>query len=121
MGTLFLFLVAFTMIIWGVRNWYIELKPYLDALDSIPKNTLSEKLAFPFRNILIMPKMIPFAIDITITLFAVGSLGMGAGLVGGITGVFLSNIISIIIVMRTYKVSIGGSLSLLFAKELPAS
>ena len=117
MGTVIIFILAFIMIIWGVRNWYVELKPYLDAFETIPKNTLGDKLAFPFRNVLIMPKMLPFGIDIFITLFAVGSLGMGAGIVGGITGVFLSNIVSLVILMRTYKTDLGGAIALTFSKD----
>lgn len=117
MGTIALFAIAFFMIIWGVRNWYIEIKPFLDDSASIPTYSLVDKLLYPFRWVCELPKAMPFIIDIAITLFAVGSLGMGAGLIGGITGIFLSNVISLIIIMRTYNTDLIGSIKITIKGE----
>ena len=118
MGTVILFVIAFLMIIWGVRNWYVEIRPFIDAVQEIPVQTASDKLLYLFRYVVLLPKAMPFLIDICITLFAVESLGMGAGIVGGITGVFLSNIVSLVILMRTYKTDLGGAIRRTFQSDI---
>lgn len=106
MATLITILVAFLMVIWSIRNWYLESLPFIDGIKNIPSRTTGEKFAYCFRFIGTLPAAIPIILDVTITLFAVANLGFGGGLMGGITGLFLSNLLSIVIMMKSYDLSL---------------
>lgn len=107
-------ILGFVMIIWSVRNWFLEIKPWLEEVQGIPSYTLGDKITYFFKFLGAIPKGMPFVIDIAITLFAVANLGFGGGVTGGITGLFLSNIISLVILMKTFHLSLGGAISYTF-------
>ena len=83
---------------------YLELLPFLDTIksDLSKASTFSGAFIFPVKVILHIPKLIPSAIDLFVTVFLSGSLGFGGGLIGGITGLFASNLISIVIYFHTH-------------------
>jgi len=90
-----LLLVGFGMALMSVWFWYLEVKGFLDSVEGY------QWWATPFIAIGNIWRLIPFVLDIAITLFCVANLGFGGGVLGGITGLFISNCISIIIVLRT--------------------
>lgn len=90
-------LIGFIMAALAVLFWYMELVPFLSATRNKPW------YVYPFAIIFNLPKLAPFLIDVAITLFCVGNLGFGAGVLGGVTGLFISNVISCFILYRGYK------------------
>jgi len=108
----------------SVFFWYSELKPFLAAtkgawkvnmrwLEFILFVPILGPLVFSILGMALtalkatacvlinLGKLIPFALDVFITLFCVANLGMGAGIAGGMAGLFLSNCISVIIFFKT--------------------
>ncbi len=85
-------LIGFLMAALSVWFWYLELKPFLDAI------TNRKWWVLPFAMIFNLPKLSSFLIDIGITLFCVANLGFGGGVIGGVTGLFISNVISCFII-----------------------
>ena len=111
-------------VVLSVFFWYEELKPFLHATRSawtINMKWLKFILYVPILGALVFSiiglvltalkatayvlinigKLIPFAIDVFVTLFAVANLGLGAGVAGGMVGLFLSNCVSVIIWRKT--------------------
>lgn len=61
---------------------------------------------YNIQNIVVFPlnalrHLLPFAIDVFVTLFLAANLGFGGGVLGGVTGLFASNCISIVILKKT--------------------
>ena len=80
--------------------WVIELRPFLDSIKSYQGYPVLK----PFYILGEIPKAIPFIIDISITMIFQVIFSMGAGLVGGIIAIWISNIFSFWLVreMRRY-------------------
>jgi len=93
----FILLIGFAMAALAVWFWYRELVPFLSATRNKPW------YVYPFAIIFNLPKLAPFLIDVAITLFCVGNLGFGAGVLGGVTGLFISNVISCFILYHSHK------------------
>ena len=94
---LVLLLIGFAMAAISVTFWYLELVPFLNMTKDKPW------YVYPFAVVFGLPKLAPFLIDIGITLFCVANLGFGAGVTGGVTGLFISNVISGFILYHTRK------------------
>ena len=94
-------IVGFAMALLSVWFWYLELRRFLDAVEGRPWWLL------PFHAIFNIGKLLPFIIDVAITLFCVANLGFGGGVLGGISGLFLSNIISCFILYQHSKAERG--------------
>jgi len=90
-----LLLIGFSQILLAVIFWFVELKPFIRMIRG------KKWWAVPILTIIGIPKLIPFAIDILITLFCIANLGFGGGVLGGISGLFLSNVISCFIIANT--------------------
>jgi hypothetical protein len=108
-----LLIIGFSQIVLAVLFWYLELKPYIHATKDvfcIKNESLIDLILLPFKilygmgkSLWHLPKMIPFVLDVLITLFCIANLGFGAGVLGGISGLFLSNCISILIWWKMKK------------------
>ena len=108
----------------SVFFWYEELRPFLHAtknawkidmrwLEFILFIPILGPLTFSIIGLVLtavkatsyvlinVGKLMPFAIDMFITLFAVANLGLGGGVAGGMVGLFLSNCVSVIIWHKT--------------------
>jgi len=83
----------------------MELRGFLDAVEG------RAWWAMPFCAIVNIGRLLPFIIDVAITLFCVANLGFGGGVIGGITGLFISNVISCFILYRICRsAGMNGSL-----------
>jgi len=89
-------IVGFAMALLSVWFWYLELRRFLDAVEGRTWWLL------PFYTVANIGKLLPFIIDAAITLFCVANLGFGGGVLGGITGLFISNVISCFILYHTH-------------------
>lgn len=96
--------IGFLMVGVSVLFCYLELLPFLDAIKSEVSRASNplRVIMLPAKIVIHLPKLIPSVIDLVVTVFLSGSLGFGGGLLGGITGLFASNIISIIIYYHTH-------------------
>lgn len=93
-----LLLVGFAMIAVSVWFWYMELRPFLNHIQKKRKWWIA-----PFAYIGALPKLFPFVLDLGITFFCVANLGFGGGVIGGISGLFLSNVVSCFILHHQRK------------------
>ena len=81
-----LLLIGFAMLGLSVGLSIAEFNHYWDAV-----NTHKIKA---FGAIVEIKKLMPFAIDIVVTVFLSTFLGFGTGITGAITGIFAANVIS---------------------------
>lgn len=99
-----LMLIGFAMV--GLSIWftYMELQPFLSAVKSETDNTrgIGGTLTLTFRLLKHLPKLIPPVFDLLCVVFLSTYLGFGGGLMGGVTGLFASNVISFIIFYHTH-------------------
>jgi len=91
----FMLIVGLLMVLFNILMSYIELKPFLSALE-YEKRT-GNAFTLPFRCIGHLPKIIPSIIDIGAMIIMTSLFDLGSGYAGGITGLFASNVLSIII------------------------
>lgn len=121
MSSYFLSLGA-AMCIMSVIFWYLELLPFINVMSRQDKaytrtrNPIAQLICFlvafitvPFRILINIPLLIPFIIDIVVTISLAGGLGFGKGVTGGVFGILMSNVISVIILLRQYG-KLGGAL-----------
>ena len=94
-----LILLIIAMVMIGLHIWimYLELKPYLDAIEN------KKGMMLPIAMVVNLPKLIPIVIDITAVVVMGYLFSLGAGLIGGVTSLFASIIVSFIIYCRRYK------------------
>jgi hypothetical protein len=78
---------------------YIELKPFLAACEyeKAVTNSFGSRMSFPFRILGHTPKLIPSIVDIGGMILMTNLFNLGSGYAGGITGLFASNLLSVII------------------------
>jgi hypothetical protein len=95
----YVLLVGLVMVAFNIFMSYIELKPFLRACEDekANANSLSSRMVFPFKIIGHLPKLIPSITDILAMIAFTQLFDLGSGYAGGITGLFASNILSIII------------------------
>ena len=121
-----LLIIGFLMIGVSVWFWYQELKPFLDVTKDAWKvnmawlkwicvipilgpilygiaTTVVTTLKATAVILMNLGKLLPFVIDLGITFFCVANLGFGGGVIGGISGLFLSNVISCFILYHQKK------------------
>ena len=96
-----LLLIGFSQIVLAVWFWYMELSWFLTKCHN------KAWYIMPFIAIFNIGKLLPFIIDMAITLFCTANLGFGGGVLGGISGLFLSNVISCFILYQHNKAE-GG-------------
>ena len=112
-------LIGFVVIAWTTANWYFEVKPFtnniyyhdyrvaptgstLGTWDSICNMFGGIKsLLVNITRFFIYGKW--FIIDMVITIFLTSVFSFGQGLMGGFTGMLLSNCVSIMILALMYK------------------
>jgi len=107
-------LIFFAMFMIGLAGyfWYLEIIPWIDALEQPKKRSwliliLLERLRVTIINIGRLFTVGKYLlIDIGITLASASMLGFGAGVAGGVIGLTMSNAISvlILIIMKKRKV-----------------
>jgi hypothetical protein len=99
-----LLIVAFVMIATSMLLTYAEFVPFLEAVENDYKSIdgIGDTFAFSFKVIGHLPKLIPCAIDIFVMIFVAGVIGLGGGLIGAVTGLFGSNVLSLIIYYHTH-------------------
>lgn len=99
-----LLIIGFIMVLVGILFTYLELLPFIDALQAESRlcSTVVLKVTLPWRLLRHVPKLIPSIIDLGCLTFLSTFLGIGGGIIGGVTGVFASNVISIVIYWHTH-------------------
>ena len=121
-----LLIIGFAMTAVSVWFWYQELKPFLDATKgawAVNTNWLKWTCIIPILGPILfgavttvittlkatavilmnLGKILPFVFDLGITFFCVANLGFGGGVIGGISGLFLSNVVSCFILYHQKK------------------
>lgn len=88
-------LIGLAMVLFNIIMSYVELKPFLAALEY--EKTVGSRLTLPFRCIGHFPKLIPSLVDIGAMILMTKLFNLGNGYAGGISGLFASNVLSIII------------------------
>jgi hypothetical protein len=91
----FVLIIGLLMVLFNILMSYVELKQFLAAVE-YEKRTGSS-LTLPFRILYHFPKLIPSAIDILAMILMTKLFDLGSGYAGGITGLFASNVLSVII------------------------
>lgn len=91
----FVLLIGLLMVLFNILMSYVELKPFLAALEY--EKSVGSKLTLPFRCMYHLPKIIPSLIDIGAMVVMTKLFDLGSGYAGGITGLFASNVLSVII------------------------
>jgi len=113
------FILLFTLAMAAVSAcfWVVELSPFLLELIRVKKenpkpNTTNKAVlaAYEIKSffllISILPLAVPFVIDIISTTWLAASFGFG-GTVGGCIGLFISNIISVVIIGVSAAINAG--------------
>lgn len=80
--------------------WCLEAYPGAKAIQTIPTFTFMDKLMFLLRFIGIIPKFIPLAIDLSVTIWLTSMFAMGGVWTIGLT---ISNVISIFLIVMSKK------------------
>jgi hypothetical protein len=95
---------AFVMVATALLFSYLELLPFINAVERDFRQVLTvwNMVTFAFKVIGHTPKLIPCAIDIVVTVFLSGVLGFGTGLIGAITGLFAANVVSLLVYYHTH-------------------
>lgn len=100
-------LLLVTLIIAGITIgiWGYELKDFIKALMDLeaPGENVFKQIKFAFSMISHIPKAFPFIIDFTLTAFIVGTFSLG-GTVGTGLSLFMSDCISVVIVLITMSI-----------------
>jgi hypothetical protein len=100
-------LLLVTLIIAGITIgiWGYELKDYITALMKLeaPGDNFLKQIKFVFAFLSHTPKAAPFIIDFGLTAFIVGTFSLG-GTVGTGLSLFMSDCISIVIVIITLSI-----------------
>lgn len=105
-----LLVVALIMIATNIVLSYLELVPFLRAIEreaELARGSLQQRVLLPLRIVRHLPKLIPCAIDVGVMVGMGALFSLGAGLVGGVTSLFASNIISLLIFYRGRKKRVG--------------
>lgn len=98
-----LLLIGFLMVLTAMLFTYVELLPFLRAWD-YEKSRLAgaRKALLPLIMLKRLPMLFPAVVDLILMVFMSTYLGFGAGVVGGVTGIFGSNVLSAIIYYHTH-------------------
>lgn len=94
-----LLIIGFVMC--GIAVWF-SYAEYMHWYNAVKEEMNRGGLFAAIRCIRHTGKLIPMAFDIGLAIFASTFLGMGSGIVGGVTGLFMSNCISGIIYYHTH-------------------
>jgi ABC-type uncharacterized transport system permease subunit len=91
--------IGLIMVGFNIFMSYVELKPFLSSIEEEKRNThsFSSQMSFPFRIMWHLPKLIPSIMDILAMILFTNLFNLGSGYAGGITGLFASNVLSVII------------------------
>jgi hypothetical protein len=91
----YVLIIGLLMVLFNILMSYVELKPFLAALEY--EKSVGSKFTLIFRCIGHLPKIIPSLIDIGAMILMTKLFDLGNGYAGGVTGLFASNVLSIII------------------------
>lgn len=87
--------------------WVLEFKPFLDKVKSLsisqsknPLKMIQESINYITGFINATISLWPLALDITCTLWLTAAFGFGSGLIGGIIGLLISNVISVFLIFN---------------------
>ena len=94
-----LLLIGFVMVGFAVWLTYQE---YMNFYYSVQEEIAKGGMFMIFRCFKHIPKLFPCVMDIFFTIFLGTYLGFGAGVVGGVTGVFASNVLSCIVYYHSH-------------------
>lgn len=101
MAQVYIFAFGIVMMILNVWFWILEVNPFMNEYKA---KKVSKGPFKQFRNALLIisliPLLIPLGIDLAVTIFCSSFMGFGAGALGGIIGLTMSNIISIYIIIK---------------------
>lgn len=100
MNAILLF-VAMGMIGLNILFSYLELIPFLKAMQKDCSGCLWLMKA-PFYTVVHLGKLMPTIIDIGGMIILTSIFSMGSGLIGGVAGLFASNLLSTIIFYHTH-------------------
>jgi len=99
-------LLTFAMAGLAMFFWMLELKAFLNQVEKLKKNTPESAMGtvqLTFGLLFALPLLLPLIIDIYVTTWL--SNGFNFGTMGGLIGLFMSNILSIFIVFTTRRLS----------------
>lgn len=91
----FVLIIGLLMVAFNILMSYVELTPFLKSIEY--EKSVGSNLTLPFRCIGHLPKLIPSIVDILSMVLMTSLFDLGSGYAGGITGLFASNVVSIII------------------------
>jgi len=97
------------VIVWAGWNWYTELQPYLNRMYRIKYHSFVLIAVFQRLYCLLINTTRLFTdgkyflLDVAITFMCAETLGFGKGFEGGVMGIFISNVVSAIILIIMIK------------------
>jgi hypothetical protein len=102
---LWIILIGFLMVGISLTFSYLELLPFIDAVQYECANTrgIFSSLGLIFRLIGHTPKLLPTIIDLGAMLLFLKIFSLGTGFAGGLAGLFASNLLSVFIYSKTHK------------------
>ncbi|RLC31507.1 MAG: hypothetical protein DRH37_02910 [Deltaproteobacteria bacterium] len=95
---LYILIIGIGMAILSSIFWCLESLPFVRCMRKLegPKGPISA-IKYAFNVLGALPKLTPLGIDLFATVWLVGSFGF-SGLLGGVIGITVSNVISIFII-----------------------
>jgi hypothetical protein len=98
-------IIGLIMVGFNIFMSCVELQPFLRAYEDEKNNTsdFGSKVTFPFRVMGHLPKLIPSFVDLVAMLVLTKLFAMGGGYASGVTGLFASNLLSLIIYFYTHR------------------
>ena len=98
---------------------YLELLPYIDAAKGDVNKVVNTRNAFyqffgyiilPFKLLSHIHLLLPTLIDLGSMWVLTHTFSLGAGLAGGLTGLFASNLVSVLVFCKTHKGHVWASI-----------
>lgn len=105
----YILLVGIVMAVASAIFWVIEAKPFLDAVRKLecpvgrnPLSIIAQSLNYIVGFLTAVLSLWRLALDITCTVWLAGAFGF-SGMIGGIIGVSISNVISVFLLFQGPK------------------
>ena len=97
---LWILIVGVSMAVLSAIFWMIEVTPFVNAIKKLdyPNNPISG-ITYTLKMMSLLPKLLPFIIDICATIWLSGAFGF-SGMIGGIIGLSISNVISVFLILK---------------------
>lgn len=91
---MWILIVGITMACASAIFWCMEFMPFIVAVRAIPNHTLGDKVTYGLKFIGSILKLWKLVIDIFCTVWLTSAFGF-TGMIGGVIGITISNVISI--------------------------